>query len=29
MTQSWDVPNVDWPTLQQQIGAMVYGALME
>jgi CubicO group peptidase (beta-lactamase class C family) len=29
MTQSWKVPNVDWPTLRSQMSAMVYGALME
>jgi CubicO group peptidase (beta-lactamase class C family) len=29
MTQSWDVPNADWPTIRAQMSAMVYGALME
>jgi CubicO group peptidase (beta-lactamase class C family) len=29
MTQSWDVPNADWPTIRAQMSALVYGALME
>jgi CubicO group peptidase (beta-lactamase class C family) len=29
MTQSWNVPNADWPTIRVQMSAMVYGALME
>jgi CubicO group peptidase (beta-lactamase class C family) len=29
MTQSWNVPNVGWPTLRSQMSAMVYAALTE
>lgn len=29
MTQSWNVPDADWPTIRAQMSALVYGALVD